>query len=101
MLPPQLSKGRGNGLSKRLSDAKYEQGNMIDIGSTWIEVNCTKCGYLVDAQLRDVELQSIVYCHCCKTSFKLIDEDASTNTAMKEIQSSFDDLANSLKKLGL
>ena len=73
---------------------------MIDFNEIWVDFECPTCGYMVDAQMIDVKTESTVSCHCCKTRIKLVDQDASTHTGMRDIESAMDDLENTLKNFG-
>lgn len=71
----------------------------FNISKTWISINCPKCNYSFEIQLRDAELESTVYCPNCKISIKLVDGGASAFRGIKSIENAFEDLNNSLKNL--
>ena len=72
---------------------------MGPIDGLFIVVNCPKCGYGMDVELRSVELQERVFCSCCKVVVQLVDTDASLHGAQEEIDSAIDDLQRQLNKL--
>ena len=69
------------------------------IDGLFIVVNCPKCGYGMDVELRSVELQETVFCPCCKVATQLVDANASLYGAQEEIDSAINDLQRQLKKL--
>ena len=69
------------------------------IDGLFIDVNCPKCGYGMDVELRSVELQERVFCSCCKVVIQLVDADASLYGAQEEIDSAINDLQRHFKKL--
>ena len=74
------------------------------IDGLFIVVNCPKCGYGMDVELRshsaiNVELQETVFCPCCKVATQLVDANASLYGAQEEIDSAINDLQRQLKKL--
>ena len=44
------------------------------------------------------KLQETVFCHNCKGSIKLIDEDGSSDVAMRDIQKAINDFEKLFKK---
>ncbi|RFM34742.1 hypothetical protein DXN04_14280 [Chitinophaga silvisoli] len=67
------------------------------MGSFWIDFDCPNCSYSVEVQLIDVKLQSSVICHNCKTIIHIIDDSASTNRSINDINTAFDNLFNKFK----
>lgn len=72
---------------------------MFDISKTWIGINCPKCNYYFEIQLQDVELESTVYCHNCKQSILLVDNNASTAQGIQTIENAFSELEKTFKNL--
>ena len=62
-------------------------------------VDCPKCGYGMDVELRSVELQERVFCPCCKVAIQLVDAYASLYGAQEEIDSAIEELHREFKKL--
>ncbi|HNQ67967.1 MAG TPA: hypothetical protein PKN32_06295 [Bacteroidales bacterium] len=71
----------------------------FNISKTWISINCPKCDYSIDIQLRDAMIESTVYCHNCKISIKLLDGSASASRNIKSIENKLDELNRTLKNL--
>ena len=72
---------------------------MFNLDRHWMEFNCPNCKYAVSVMLRSVKLQETCYCHNCKKSINLIDNDASTHVAIQKVDQGFDKLNKALKKL--
>jgi transcription elongation factor Elf1 len=73
---------------------------MLDLNNTWFDFNCPKCGYIETAQLVDVKTERTVYCHNCKISIKLIDNESSSHQGIEKINKSLKDLENLFKNFG-
>ena len=65
----------------------------------FIVVNCPKCGYGMDVELRSVELQGTIFCPCCKVAIQLVDSNASLYGAQEEIDSAIEGMHREFKKL--
>lgn len=72
----------------------------MDLDASWINFNCLKCQYSIEVQLIEVQLQSIIFCHNCKTSIQLLDENASTYSGTKQINDTIKSLEKVLKNFG-
>lgn len=73
---------------------------MIDLNKTWIDLNCPKCGYIDNIQLIDAKTERTIYCHNCKTSINLLDNDASVHQGIQKINDSMKELQNIIKNFG-
>lgn len=73
---------------------------MINISFMWIDINCPKCKYGIQIQLIDVKNEAVIYCHNCKSSIHLKDNDASSHKGVSDINNAFDKLNKTLKNLG-
>ncbi len=73
---------------------------MLDLNYFEIQISCPKCKYTIDIYLIDVKNEDVVFCHNCKASIQLKDSDASSYKGIKEINNTFNELKNTLKKLG-
>lgn|GEM_PF-3357999 len=69
------------------------------LSGVFITVPCPKCGYGFDVELSSVRLQRTVFCPCCKSAIKLVDQDASIHGSQKDVNSSLSDLERQLKRL--
>ena len=69
------------------------------IDGLFIVVDCPKCGYGMDVELRSVELQEPVFCPCCKVAIQLVDAYASLYGEQEEIDSAIEELHREFKKL--
>lgn len=54
---------------------------MFNLDNLWIEIYCPKCKYQFEIQMIDARLETTVYCHNCKCSIQLKDEEASIHNA--------------------
>jgi len=70
---------------------------MLNLKNIWVDVGCTNCKYEFDIRLIEVKLQSKVFCHNCKSTIQLIDQDASVYTGMKKIEDQFNKLLTIFK----
>lgn len=73
---------------------------MFNIEEIWISFDCPKCKYAIDIQLIDAKNEIIVFCHNCKTSIQLKDDNASSHKGVRAINNAFEELNKSLKNLG-
>lgn len=64
-----------------------------------MSINCPKCNYSFDIQLKDAKLESTVYCPNCKISIELVDANASAARSIDSIESALNDLNKTLKNL--
>lgn len=71
---------------------------MESFSNTIIEINCEKCGYLIDVTLMDIKVEKLVICHNCKTSIQLIDGNASAHTTISTADKFINDIENLFKK---
>lgn len=67
---------------------------------TFIDVPCPRCGYPVEVQILDIRLQSRVFCPSCKVGIQLIDEGASTDVGLRQIDSALEDLNKMIERMG-
>lgn len=71
----------------------------FNISKTWFPVNCPKCNYTFEIQLQDAKLESVVYCHNCKCSIHLVDNNASVASGISSIEDAFEDINKTIKNL--
>ena len=60
----------------------------------WMAIECPKCNYSFDTQIIQIRLQENVFCPCCKSTIKLIDEGSSVAISGRKINRSIDNLFN-------
>ena len=65
----------------------------------FVNVYCPNCGYGMDVQVLSVRLEATIFCPCCKTSIRLVDEGASVHGAQEEMNLALKNLQHELKKL--
>lgn len=70
---------------------------MINFNNLWVGIECPKCGYQDDVMLIDVKTEKTIFCHNCKVTIKLIDENASVHTGITKMGNSLKELENTLK----
>ena len=73
---------------------------MIDFNKTWIDFECPKCDYCVEVQLIDAKTEKTIYCHNCKTSILLKDENASVHSGIDKMNNALKELDKMFKKFG-
>ncbi len=73
---------------------------MIDLNYTWVDMECPSCGYQDEVQLVDVKTEKTVYCHNCKESIMLLDNEASVHHGIEAINSSINKLEKAFKIFG-
>lgn len=72
----------------------------MDLNNEWIEIKCPECSYQFDIQLSDVKAGRTVFCHNCKSSIKLADNEASTHRSIEKLNKAMKDLDNIFKNFG-
>lgn len=72
----------------------------FSIDSVFIDLDCSRCGYVQDVQLIDVRLQRLIFCPACKSQIQLVDVDASMHTSAEQIERSMNALLNAFSQLG-
>lgn len=72
---------------------------MFNLDEIWIDIYCPKCNYQFEIQMIDARLESKVYCHNCKCTIQLKDNEASVHTSTKDINQALNDLDKTLKNL--
>jgi transcription elongation factor Elf1 len=70
---------------------------MFDLDKIWIDFNCPKCHYNDAIQLIDVKTERTIFCHNCKSTIRLIDNEASAHDGIQKINESFKKLENIFK----
>jgi predicted nucleic acid-binding Zn-ribbon protein len=57
----------------------------VNLGDVQTTAACPQCGYEVFLLVSEVAAQTYVRCDCCRVLIRLIDQDASTHTAARDI----------------
>ena len=70
---------------------------MTNLNYIWIDLECPNCHYADQIQLIDVKTERTIYCNNCKSSIKIVDQDASVHNSIDEINNILDDLENLFK----
>jgi len=73
---------------------------MIDFDNIWIDFECPNCGFQIEVQLIDVKTEKTIFCHNCKVSILLSDNEASTHTGINNINNALKKLEETIKKIG-
>ncbi len=73
---------------------------MINLNHFWIDMQCPKCGYQDAIQLIDAKSEKTIFCHNCKVSIKLTDNEASVHSSIDKINYAFKSLEKTLKNFG-
>ena len=72
---------------------------MFNLDNTWIDIYCPKCKYQFEIQIIDARLESKLYCHNCKCTIQLQDNEASVHTSTRDINQALNDLDKTLRNL--
>ncbi|WAC40374.1 hypothetical protein [Pedobacter sp. SL55] len=72
---------------------------MINLLNSWMPINCPACNFSFEVMLRDIRLEEICYCHNCKKSIKLIDNNASFHTEINQANEALKSLEIAIKKM--
>lgn len=66
---------------------------------TFLEIPCPRCSYEVDIQFRQVVLEDVVFCPCCKVRIQLSDNKASGHRARQSTHYALTKLQEEIKNL--
>ena len=72
---------------------------MLDLDTIWIDFECPACTYQDMVLMREVRLESLVWCHNCKQQIQLHDAEASVDDAKKQMDDAMKKLNNLFKNL--
>lgn len=70
---------------------------MIDFNKIWVDFECPKCHYSDEIQLIDAKTEKTIFCHNCKVSITLIDENASVHSGVNNMNNALNDLEKMFK----
>lgn len=74
----------------------------VNLGDVQTRAACPHCGYEVFVLVSEVAAQTYVRCGCCRVLIRLIDQDASTHTASRDVDKALrnaaDELARAFRK---
>lgn len=94
-------------ISKYVGKCNYVKTNlvvniirMLDLNSKWIDIECPKCGYQDFIQLIDVKTEKTIFCHNCKATIILIDNEASVHQSINQINNSINEISKIFKNFG-
>ena len=73
---------------------------MLDISKQEVKFDCPECGVSNTVTLKQVADEETVKCSGCGKNINLTDKDGSTKKAISSVEKSFEDLENTIKKLG-
>lgn len=71
---------------------------MIDLDEIWLDMECPVCRYQSYVQMREVRLESYVWCHNCKQHIQLRDAEATVDDAKKQMDQAMNELNKLFKK---
>jgi hypothetical protein len=77
-----------------------KKGIMIDLSKIWLDIECPRCHYGIQIQMIDVKCEKTIFCHNCKITIELSDNEGSVHSGIDKISSSLNELENTLKKFG-
>lgn len=75
----------------------FSIGDILD--GTWITFECPKCGLENHCRLQQAALEERVLCRGCHETLHLVDKDASTVTAKRQIDCALNELQRTIRKL--
>lgn len=67
------------------------------IGRSWVSCACPSCGIENDCQVQQFTLGERILCRGCHEPIRLVDTDASTATAQRQLGYALDELQETLK----
>lgn len=73
---------------------------MIDLSKQKFDGNCPSCGATFNATLGQVSRQETITCRGCGQHIKLVDSNGSARKGIREMNSAFNSLERTLKRLG-
>lgn len=73
---------------------------MINFNNIWVDFECPKCGYQDEIQLIDAKTGKMIFCHNCKISIKLSDNEATVHTGIDSMTNALKELERTLKDFG-
>lgn len=68
---------------------------MID--RAWVNFDCPKCGFENDCRVQQAALEERLLCRGCHETIQLIDKDASTVVAKRQIDSALNGLRSAFR----
>ncbi|NLD25657.1 hypothetical protein GX656_03425 [Candidatus Dojkabacteria bacterium] len=72
---------------------------MFNLGNTQIKIPCPECQYENEVSLEDIAKQRTIICGGCLKEIRLVDNNSSTNQAIKETRRSVQNLKDTIKKI--
>jgi len=69
----------------------------VMIAAPSIPVECPRCNYTNETRLREVQMQSQIFCANCKATIQLLDDAASLHRGTKAIDDALNDLLKAFK----
>jgi hypothetical protein len=69
------------------------------LDGAWITFACPNCGLENDCRFQQAALEERVHCRGCHETIQLVNKDASTVTAKRQIHSALNHLRKALKRL--
>jgi hypothetical protein len=88
------------GLGLSINTVRVHVNSLNDaIDGAWIKFDCPLCGIENDCRLQQAALEERVHCRGCHETIQLVDKDASTWTAKRQIDSALNELRRAFRKL--
>ena len=72
---------------------------MMNISNQTVELNCHECKREITVTLKQVANEATIKCNCGQ-EIQLKDSNGTNKKAIKDVNKSFKDLENTIKKLG-
>lgn len=69
------------------------------LDSARVDLQCPRCGYIVETTILDIRLQTHCWCECCRCRIQLREVDVSVTEATIEVDSALDRLANTMRRI--
>jgi predicted RNA-binding Zn-ribbon protein involved in translation (DUF1610 family) len=73
---------------------------LLDFNDQLIDAPCPLCGYELEIRIIDIRLESREFCPNCKATILLRDEEASTETGLREVDRAMRDLEKTFRRFG-
>jgi len=73
--------------------------DILNLDKIQIDIPCPKCNYQNKVSFQDIKKQVTIICRGCLREIKLVDKEGSVKQSTKKINSSLNDLHNTIKRI--
>lgn len=72
---------------------------MFNLGDTKIKIPCPECKYENEVSLEDIAKQTSLICGGCLKEIHIVDNNKSTDQAIKRTKKNMQDISNTIKRI--